>query len=128
MFLAVFVVGCQSQDVDVIDSMSPEVAEVPKSPIKVGGLAPLSGDASEYGLPARVAQEIAISEINSQGGIDGRMLEILWEDGECDQDVAAVAVKKLIDSDDVRVIFGGICSDETLAAAPITEESVLMRL
>jgi branched-chain amino acid transport system substrate-binding protein len=89
--------------------------------IKIGFIAPLTGDAASYGLTEKNAVEIAVEEINSAGGINGKKLEVIFEDGKCSGKDASTAAQKLIDFDGVKAILGGACSGETLAIAPIAE-------
>ncbi len=92
--------------------------------IKVGAIMPLTGDAAGFaGIPIQKAIMLATDEINANGGIDGRTLEIVYEDGACNNKEALTAAQKLINVNSVDVIIGGVCSGETLAAAPIAEES-----
>lgn len=89
-------------------------------PIKIGFIGPLTGDAAAYGEPARNVTRIAVDEINAAGGIDGRMLEVIYEDGKCNGPDAVGAAQKLINVDGVKVIIGGFCSGESLAVEPVT--------
>ncbi|MAH32934.1 hypothetical protein CL615_00935 [archaeon] len=95
-------------------------------PIKIGGLFPLSGDGAAYGIPIQRATMIAVNEINAEGGINGRPLNIIFEDAKCNPKDAVTATQKLVSVDKVKVILGGVCSGETLGAAPITEENKIV--
>ena len=90
-------------------------------PIQIGFLAPLTGDAASYGEAEQRAVQIAVDEINGAGGIGGRRIELVVEDGKCDPQAAGTAAQKLVNVDKVKVIVGGVCSGETLAAAAVTE-------
>jgi len=92
-------------------------------PIKIGFIGPLTGDAAYLGQNSKLAAEIAVKEINSAGGINGRPLEIIYEDSKCNAKDGATAGNKLINIDKVPVIIGGACSSETLAVAPIAEQA-----
>jgi ABC-type branched-subunit amino acid transport system substrate-binding protein len=46
--------------------------------------------------------EIAVSEINAKGGVKGRLLEIIYEDGKCSNKEASTATQKLISIDKVK--------------------------
>lgn len=92
-------------------------------PIKIGFIGPLTGDVATIGENMKVAVEIARDEINQEGGINGRRIEIIFEDGRCDAKTAANAGNKLINIDKVSMIIGGACSSETLAVAPMTEKA-----
>lgn len=91
------------------------------APVKIGVIAPLVGDASAYGEDVTAAVNLALQEINSAGGVNGRQLQAIFENGGCNGKDANTAATKLIDVDKVPVIVGGYCSSETLAAAPLAE-------
>ncbi len=92
-----------------------------EGPIKIGFIGPLTGDAAAYGEPIRQVIQLAIEEINTAGGVNGRMIEFIYEDGACTPKNSATSAQKLIDVNGVKVILGGFCSGETLGAAPIAE-------
>jgi branched-chain amino acid transport system substrate-binding protein len=96
-------------------------------PIKIGFIAPLTGDAASIGESMRNAVMIAVDEVNAAGGINGRPVEMIYEDGKCGT-AAADAAQKLINVDGVHYILGGACSGETLAAAPIAERRKVILL
>lgn len=113
------------------EPVEPEMADEPEMPeepemgetIVMGAVMPLSGDAASYGEPISQQLMLAVDNINEAGGIDGKMLEIKLEDGKCNPKDASTAATKLIDVDGVKVIFGGVCSGETLGMAPIAEQN-----
>ena len=94
--------------------------------IKIGFLAPISGDLAMYGLSSKAAVELAAEKANYE--IDGKKVEFVYEDGKCNGQDATSAVNKLINVDDVKYIFGGFCSSETLAAAPVAESNKVLML
>jgi branched-chain amino acid transport system substrate-binding protein len=94
-----------------------------QEPIKIGWIGPLTGDASSLGESARAAVALAVEEINTSGGVDDRMLEVIYEDGKCSGAAANNAAQKLINTDGVEVIIGGLCSAETSAFVPLSETS-----
>lgn len=95
-------------------------------PIKIGFIAPMSGETASFGETERNAVQMAVDEINKQGGIDHRILEVVYEDGKCNGKDATSAIQKLINIDKVGIILGGACSSETLAIAPIAEQSKIV--
>lgn len=114
----VIIAGCVSQ--------VPEQAST-NEPIKIGLIGPLTGEAASYGLPQKNMVEMAAEEINSQGGIKGRNLEIIYEDGKCNGKDGATAMQKLVNVDRVKVVLGGLCSSETLGAEPVgTQNKVFL--
>lgn len=103
LIVAYFLIHSGSQNQDVI---------------KVGYVGPLTGDVSSLGVPTLKAVELAISEANSQGGINGRKIELIAEDGACNSKTALDAGNKLINVDKVVAIIGGFCSGETSSFGP----------
>ncbi len=91
--------------------------------IKIGFVGPLSGDAANLGANARAAVEIAVDEVNKAGGVNGRPLEVVYEDGGCNGKTASAAANKLINADHVPVILGGACSGETMSFTGAAEQS-----
>lgn len=91
--------------------------------IKIGFIAPLTGDLAYIGENMKAAAEIARDEINQAGGVGGRNVELIVEDGKCEPKEAANAGNKLVNMDRVPAIIGGLCSSETLAVAPLAERS-----
>jgi branched-chain amino acid transport system substrate-binding protein len=96
---------------------------VNKEPIKIGFIAPLTGDAVAYGEPVKKGVEIAEKEINDAGGVNDRPLQVIYEDGKCSNKDATSAAQKLISIDKVKVIIGMICSGELISAAPVAESA-----
>ncbi len=97
-------------------------------PIKIGAIGALSGDAADYGELVQKVSTVRVAEINAEGGINGRMIKMIWEDGKCNAADASRAAQKLVNVDKVSVILGGTCSGETLGAAPITEKKKVVLL
>ncbi len=94
----------------------------------IGFMGPLSGDAAAYGEPYRRMIELAVEEVNNEGGIDGKFLEVIYEDSKCNGKDGANAAQKLINVDKVRVIIGPFCSSESLAAIPVAEAAAVALL
>lgn len=92
-------------------------------PIKIGFVCPLTGDVANIGQNARAAVEISVREVNEAGGINGRPLEVIYEDGQCAGKTASNAANKLINVDKVSLILGGCCSGETSSFAGAAEQS-----
>lgn len=86
--------------------------------IKIGGIGPLSGPNSTYGISVKEGADLLAEEINAAGGINGKKVEFIFEDDQSDNTVAASAFNKLVDKDGVCAILGGVTSGTTLAIAP----------
>lgn len=87
--------------------------------IKIGAVLPLTGTASLYGENIRQGIELAVKEVNANGGVNGKPIEIIYEDDATNPAKSLTAVKKLIEIDGVEVIIGGIW--DFLANAVIPE-------
>ncbi|RLE38738.1 hypothetical protein DRJ17_02990 [Candidatus Woesearchaeota archaeon] len=91
--------------------------------IKIGFIGPLTGPVSAIGIPTLESIELSIDQINENGGIKGRRLQLIVEDGACNPKLALTAANKLIYDNNVSVIINGVCSSSMLAMAPLTEEN-----
>lgn len=89
--------------------------------IKVGYVSALSGHASAWGQSIQKGFDFAIEEINSKGGINGRKIEVVYEDDVCDPTIAISAFTKVIDMDKVKIITGTICSSVAMSVASKTQ-------
>ncbi len=91
--------------------------------IKLGSLGPLTGDAAQWGVPARNGAMLAVEEINKSGGIHGKKIDLFVEDDKCEPRDGTTAFRKLFDTDKVIGVIGAVCSSVTLAVAPLAEQS-----
>ena len=107
------------------------MAEVPAmsdETFVIGAMDALTGVAESYGNPIQQAKLLAVEEINAAGGINGRTLEIVFEDSKCAAQDAITAYNKLTDVDEVRIILGTTCSGAMLGAAPLAEREEVILL
>lgn len=91
-------------------------------PIKFGVATILTGDFAAAGENMVNATKLAVKEINDKGGINGRMIELSVEDSGCSSKDGLSAVQKLVNTQDIKYIVGGMCSNGTLAAAPVANQ------
>ena len=84
--------------------------------IKIGVMGPYSGDVAQYGLPCRYGAELYFEQINSQGGIGGKQVELNEQDEKGDATEAVNVYNKLVE-DGVVAILGDITSTPTIAVA-----------
>jgi len=87
--------------------------------VKIGVIAPLSGDAAAYGQDAQKILNHRLAEINQEKGVK---FQLAWEDGKCTGNDAVSAFQKLTDVDGVKIMIAGFCSSETLGIAPLTKD------
>lgn len=91
-------------------------------PIKFGMLAPFSGSEAAFGDYMKFGAQLAINEINADGGINGRDIELVTEDDGCDATQATAAAQKLV-SAGVHGSVGGYCSGATQPTLPIFKDA-----
>lgn len=99
-----------------------------KGEVKIGVIVPLTGDVAVIGVPISRAVSLAAEEINALGGIGGKTLVLVMEDGKCDGREASTAAQRLINVEHVSAIVGGACSGETLGFAPIVNENKVVTI
>lgn len=90
--------------------------------IKIGSILPLTGDSADWGANGKYGIDLAVEEINQSGGVNGKKLEVVYEDSQADPKIAVSVVRKLISVNKVPAIVGDIVSATTLAMAPIVEK------
>ena len=96
------------------NSKAPQAA----GPIKIGFSMPLTGEAASYGESGMSGAKLAIKEINEAGGINGRMIEAVYEDDKCDPSGIS-AMQKLVNVDNVVAIVGPVCSAVAGGSVPV---------
>lgn len=97
-----------------IGNAGPTVGE----PIKIGILAPLTGDVSVYGNATFNGIMMAIEEINAKGGILGRQIEPIYQDEQGDPSVAVNAYNNLYDKG-IVALLGDVTSKPCIAVAEV---------
>ncbi|KSZ60517.1 ABC transporter substrate-binding protein [Rhodococcus pyridinivorans KG-16] len=90
--------------------------------IKVGSLNSLSGTMAISEVTVRDSIALAVEEINADGGVLGKQIEIVSEDGASEPTVFAEKAEKLIGSDCVAAVFGGWTSSSRKAMLPVFED------
>lgn len=108
-------------------STRPGEAQVPtvalsKEPIKVGILFSMRGPMASGGSAAHDAAQLAIDELNEQGGLLGRPIVALHGDGQSDYRRFAAEAEKLLTEDYVCALFGTRASTNRKAVGPIVEK------
>jgi urea transport system substrate-binding protein len=110
-------------------SAAPATADVNKTglavtdtTVKVGILHSLTGTMSISETGSVEAEKLAIEQINASGGILGRQIEVITEDGASDWPTFAEKARKLLVQDKVATVFGCWTSASRKAALPVFEK------
>nr|WP_246688482.1 substrate-binding protein [Mesorhizobium sp. CU3] len=90
-------------------------SQMDPKPIKIGLIAELTGPLSFMGIANANLTTMLVDDINAKGGLLGRPVELVIEDGETTDGVAKAKAAKLVDVDRVDVVIGGIYSSTRLA-------------
>ena len=85
--------------------------------IKIGGLAPLTGNVSVYGVATNNGIKMAVDEINKAGGVLGKQIEYIVYDEKGDPIEAVNAYNKLVQDDKIIALIGDVTSKPTIAVA-----------
>lgn len=100
----------------------PSCVDTSGDTVKVGSLNSLSGTMAISEVTVRDSIALAVEEINADGGVLGKRIEIVAEDGASEPTVFAEKAEKLISSDCVAAVFGGWTSSSRKAMLPVFED------
>lgn len=89
--------------------------------IKIGVIQPLTGSVAYNGTSDVNGSRLALEERNAKGGVLGKKVELIIEDGQCNPAKSVNAAEKLIQRDKVVALSGAFCSSATLAVMPVAE-------
>lgn len=98
-----------------------EITAAPAETIKIGALGPLTGPVAVYGISATNGTKLAVDEINANGGILGKQVELNLLDEKGDPIEAVNAYNKLVDWGMVALI-GDITSKPSVAVAEVAAQ------
>ncbi len=91
--------------------------------IKVGVYGDTTGATSSFGQSTKNGIQLAFEEINAAGGVNGKKLEMVFEDDQGTPEKAKTVISKLINQDKVVAVLGEVASSNSLAAAPVAQEA-----
>lgn len=94
----------------------------PKGTIKIGAILPLTGTQAYIGQDMKEGIDLAVEEFNNQGGVNRKLIEVVYEDSQGDPKIAISSFNKLKGFGDIN-LFITTLSHVTLALAPLAEEA-----
>lgn len=101
-------------------------AQSPPQPIRLGVIVDVSGPSSSLGIAGRNGVQLAVEQVNEQGGVLGRPIELLYRDEGFDPDKARQAGEELIAAQ-VEAAIGPMTSTMAEQLAPqFTEAGILL--
>lgn len=91
--------------------------------IKLGGAFGLSGNCAEWGEGEKMAAQMAVDEINAQGGINDTKINFIIEDTQCENKTTVNAVMKLVHADGVEALIGPTWGDAYQGANAVLNDA-----
>lgn len=91
--------------------------------ILIGEYGSLTGSEATFGTSANNGLQMAVEDINKQGGVLGKKIKLITEDNQGKTTETQTVVQKLINRDKVVAIIGEVASSRSKAAAPICQQS-----
>ncbi len=125
LILSTLVVGCGT---DGVSSGSNGSSSKDSDVIRVGLQAPMSGDNAQYGDEMKNGVELAFKNINDNGGINGKKLELLVGDDKATPSEAVAVVNKMIMNDKAKAIIGGYNSSPTIASQEVSGKAEVLHV
>jgi branched-chain amino acid transport system substrate-binding protein len=124
LIMVIMLAGCPQKRT----SQPPTLPATKQQTIKIGAVLPLTGDAAVYGKAIKDGIDLALSEVNTKGGVKGRRIEVIYEDDQGKATIGVSATQKLIAQDKVPVIIGGAMSSVCAAIGPICQRNKVVLL
>ncbi|MEL0019567.1 MAG: branched-chain amino acid ABC transporter substrate-binding protein [Rickettsiales bacterium] len=93
--------------------------------VKIATVGPITGQYASFGEQMQRGIELAVKDLNANGGVLGKKVELIVEDDACDPKQAVAAANKLV-SQGVSFVAGHFCSGSSIPASAVyAEEGVL---
>lgn len=89
--------------------------------IKIGVIAPLTGEVAQYGVAVRDGVQLRVDQINEAGGINGKKIELVIADSKGDSQEARNIFKKMVSQDKVSLVIGEVISSASLAISDLAQ-------
>lgn len=87
--------------------------------LKIGAPQPMTGPDAPFGDKFKKAYGLAVEEINAAGGVNGKKIEVVIEDHQAKNPLAATVTEKLITQNKVLVLTGGRASGQAVEIASV---------
>ena len=123
--MALSLAGCSGGSMDDSSSSS---AKASGDSITIGTVTTNSGTAAAYGEAEVKGFELAVSEINAKGGINGKKVKLESMDDKGDATEASNAFNKLSGDNNVLAVAGPTISATTAAVAPLADQAKLVTI
>lgn len=125
LIVAMILAACGSTETGS-ESSSQSKSSNNEDVIKIGLLTAYSGAASSYGPGVKNAAELALKEINENGGLLGKEVVLVDADTATDPKTASEQAKSLVENENVDALFSELTSAERNAVVPVIEGKELL--
>ena len=112
---------------DTNDASNGDSGESTAAAFKIGGTGPLTGDAAIYGNAVKNGAQLAVDEINADGGINGKQIEFKFEDDQNDSEKSVNAYNTLKDWG-MQMLVGTVTSTPCTAVVEETHKDNMYQL
>jgi branched-chain amino acid transport system substrate-binding protein len=96
-------------------------------PVLIGVSGPLTGQYAQYGAQWQKGFDLALTEANAAGGVDGRAIAIHFEDSQSDPRQTVAIAQKFVADPRVVMEIGDFSSAASMAASPIYQRGKLVQ-
>ncbi|MBE7516105.1 MAG: ABC transporter substrate-binding protein [Chloracidobacterium sp.] len=91
--------------------------------VNIGTTLDLTGPNATYGDQVKKGLDLAVEEVNAQGGIQGKKIQITYLDSKSDPKLAVTNAQQLIAVNNSKLLLGEISSSATQAMIPVVEQN-----
>ncbi len=107
--------------VTIVSVLFYSCAKKQEGTVKIGAIFAVTGGASFLGAPEAKTAEMVVEEINANGGVNGKQIELIIKDSAANPEKAISFAKQLIEEDQVSAIIGPSTSGETMQIKDLCE-------
>jgi branched-chain amino acid transport system substrate-binding protein len=102
-------------------------ASMAKADILIATAGPMTGQYASFGEQMKRGAEMAVADLNAQGGVLGQKLQLVVEDDACDPKQAVAVANKAV-SEGVVFVAGHFCSGSSIPASKVYEEEGILQI
>ena len=106
---------------------APSASETSGSTVYFGVSAAITGQYAQYGEQFKEAFDLAVEEVNADGGIDGHPVALKYEDSQSDPKQSVTVAQKFVNDPDIALVFGDYSSAASIPASPIYTAGKLLQ-
>ena len=95
--------------------------------VRFGVSGPVTGASAEYGAYWKEGFDLALSEINEAGGVDGKQVELVWEDSQSDPKQSVPIAQKFVADETIIAELGDFSSPASMAASATYQQAGMVQ-